>query len=118
MRNAFIRGLTKLAESNKRIVFLTGDLGYKLFDDFETRYPGRFLNAGVAEQNMVGVAAGLASEGFRPFVYSIATFATLRCLEQIRDDVCYNELPVTIVGVGGGFSYGANGPTHESQDGS
>lgn len=116
MRNAFIRGLTKLAESNKRIVFLTGDLGYKLFDDFATRYPGRFLNAGVAEQNMVGVAAGLASEGFRPFVYSIATFATLRCLEQIRDDVCYNELPVTIVGVGGGFSYGANGPTHHATE--
>jgi transketolase len=116
MRNAFIRGLTKLAESDERIVFLTGDLGYKLFDDFATRYPGRFLNAGVAEQNMVGVAAGLASEGFRPFVYSIATFATLRCLEQIRDDVCYNGLPVTIVGVGGGFSYGANGPTHHATE--
>ena len=116
MRNAFIRGLTALAERDDRVVFLTGDLGYKLFDDFAERFPGRFLNAGVAEQNMVGVAAGLALEGFRPFVYSIATFATLRCLEQIRDDVCYNRLPVTVVGVGGGFSYGANGPTHHATE--
>ncbi len=116
MRNAFIRGLTALAESDDRVVFLTGDLGYKLFDDFAERFPGRFLNAGVAEQNMVGVAAGLALEGFRPFVYSIATFATLRCLEQIRDDVCYNGLAVTVVGVGGGFSYGANGPTHHATE--
>ena len=116
MRDAFIRGLTTLAESDNRIMLLTGDLGYKLFDDFAVRYPGRFLNMGVAEQNMVGVAAGLATEGFRPFVYSIATFATLRCLEQIRDDVCYNDLPVTIVGVGGGFSYGANGPTHHATE--
>ena len=116
MRNAFIRGLTALAERDDRVVFLTGDLGYKLFDDFAERFPGRFLNAGVAEQNMVGVAAGLALEGFRPFVYSIATFATLRCLEQIRDDVCYNNLAVTVVGVGGGFSYGANGPTHHATE--
>ena len=116
MRNAFIRGLTALAERDERVVFLTGDLGYKLFDDFAARFPGRFLNAGVAEQNMVGVAAGLALEGFRPFVYSIATFATLRCLEQIRDDVCYNSLPVTVVGVGGGFSYGPNGPTHHATE--
>ena len=116
MRNAFIRGLTALAERDDRVVFLTGDLGYKLFDDFAERFPGRFLNAGVAEQNMVGVAAGLALEGFRPFVYSIATFATLRCLEQIRDDVCYNGLAVTVVGVGGGFSYGANGPTHHATE--
>ena len=116
MRNAFIRGLTALAERDDRVVFLTGDLGYKLFDNFAERFPGRFLNAGVAEQNMVGVAAGLALEGFRPFVYSIATFATLRCLEQIRDDVCYNGLAVTVVGVGGGFSYGANGPTHHATE--
>ncbi len=116
MRSAFIRGLTALAERDDRVVLLTGDLGYKIFDDFAARFPGRFINAGVAEQNMVGVATGLALEGFRPFVYSIATFATLRCFEQIRDDVCYNAVPVTIVGVGGGFSYGANGPTHHATE--
>ena len=116
MRNAFIRGLTALAESDDRVVLLTGDLGYKIFDDFAARFPGRFINAGVAEQNMVGVATGLALEGFRPFVYSIATFATLRCFEQIRNDVCYNDVPVTVVGVGGGFSYGANGPTHHATE--
>ena len=116
MRNAFIRGLTALAGRDDRVVLLTGDLGYKIFDDFAARFPGRFINAGVAEQNMVGVATGLALEGFRPFVYSIATFATLRCFEQIRDDVCYNAVPVTIVGVGGGFSYGANGPTHHATE--
>ena len=116
MRNAFIRGLTALAGRDDRVVLLSGDLGYKIFDDFAARFPGRFINAGVAEQNMVGVATGLALEGFRPFVYSIATFVTLRCFEQIRDDVCYNAVPVTIVGVGGGFSYGANGPTHHATE--
>lgn len=114
MRNAFIRGLTALAECDERVVLLTGDLGYKIFDDFAHRFPGRFLNAGVAEANMIGVAAGMAMAGYRPFAYSIAPFATLRCLEQIRNDVCYHELPVTIVGVGGGFSYGPNGPTHHA----
>lgn len=114
MRNAFIRGLTALAEKDQRVVLLTGDLGYKIFDDFARRFPGRFLNAGVAESNMIGVAAGMAMEGFRPFAYSIVPFATLRCLEQIRNDVCYHSLPVTVVGVGGGFSYGPNGPTHHA----
>ena len=116
MRNAFILGLTALAGRDDRVVLLTGDLGYKIFDDFAARFPGRFINAGVAEQNMVGVATGLALEGLRPFVYSIATFVTLRCFEQIRDDVCYNAVAVTIVGVGGGFSYGANGPTHHATE--
>jgi len=114
MRNAFIRGLSALAESDDRVVLLTGDLGDKIFDDFARRFPGRFLNAGVAEANMIGVAAGMAMAGFRPFAYSITPFATLRCFEQIRNDVCYHELPVTIVGVGGGFSYGPNGPTHHA----
>jgi len=114
MRNAFIRGLTALAEHDDRVVLLTGDLGFKIFDDFARRFPGRFINAGVAEANMIGAAAGMAMAGLRPFAYSIAPFATLRCLEQIRNDVCYHELPVTIVGVGGGFSYGPNGPTHHA----
>ncbi len=114
VRNAFIRGLTSLAAADPSVVFLTADLGYKIFDDFATRFPGRFMNAGVAESNMVGVAAGLALGGFRPFIYSIVPFATLRCFEQIRNDVCYNHVPVTIVGVGGGYSYGPNGPTHHA----
>jgi len=114
MRNAFIRGLTALAQEDERVVLLTGDLGFKIFDDFARRFPGRFVNVGVAEANMIGIAAGLALGGYRPFAYSIAPFVTLRCLEQIRNDVCYNRAPVTIVGVGGGYSYGPNGPTHHA----
>ena len=114
MRDAFIKGLSALAEADERIVLLTGDLGFKIFDDFARRFPGRFVNAGVAEPNMIGVAAGLALDGFRPFAYSIAPFATLRCFEQIRNDICHHNLPVTVVGVGGGYSYGTNGPTHHA----
>lgn len=114
MRNAFIRALTEAAARDPRVVFLTADLGFKLFDDFARRFPGRFQNVGVAEATMIGVAAGLALEGKKPFVYSIVPFATLRCYEQIRDDVCYHEADVTVVGVGGGWSYGPNGPTHHA----
>lgn len=114
MRNAFIRALTDAAAADERIVFLTGDLGFKLFDDFAARFPGRFMNVGVAEATMAGVAAGLALEGKKPFIYSIVPFATLRCYEQIRNDVCYHEADVTVVGVGGGYSYGPNGPTHHA----
>lgn len=114
MRNALVRALETAARSDPRLVLLTGDLGYKIFDPFAAEFPGRFINVGVAEANLIGVAAGLALGGMRPFAYSIAPFATLRCLEQIRNDVCYHNLPVTIVGVGGGYSYGHNGPTHHS----
>ena len=114
MRDAFIKGLSTLAEADERVVLLTGDLGFKIFDDFARRFPGRFVNAGVAEPNLIGVAAGLALDGFRPFAYSIAPFATLRCFEQIRNDICHHNLPVTVVGVGGGYSYGTNGPTHHA----
>jgi transketolase len=114
VRNAFIRALTDAAAADERIVFLTGDLGFKLFDNFAARYPGRFMNVGVAEATMAGVAAGLALEGKKPFIYSIVPFATLRCYEQIRNDVCYHEADVTVVGVGGGYSYGPNGPTHHA----
>jgi transketolase len=114
MRNAFIRGLTEAAATDDRIVFLTGDLGFKLFDDFARRFPGRFMNVGVAEATMASVAAGLALEGKKPFIYSIVPFATLRCYEQIRNDICYHETDVTVVGVGGGYSYGPNGPTHHA----
>ncbi len=114
MRNAFIRALTEVAGDDERIVFLTADLGFKLFDDFARRFPGRFLNVGVAEATMASVASGLALEGKKPFIYSIVPFATLRCYEQIRVDICYHEADVTVVGVGGGYSYGLNGPTHHA----
>jgi transketolase len=116
MRDAFVRTLTELAAADPRVVLLTADLGYRLFDDFERRCPGRFFNVGVAEANMIGIAAGLALDGKRPFAYSIVPFVTARCLEQIRNDVCEMELPVTIVGVGGGYAYGPNGPTHHGVD--
>jgi transketolase len=114
MRNAFIRALTTAALQDERIVFLTADLGYKLFDDFARKCPGRFMNVGVAEANMTGVAAGLALEGKKPFIYSIVPFATLRNFEQLRNDVAYHGADVTVVGVGGGYSYGHNGATHHA----
>jgi transketolase len=112
MRNAFVKALTEVAASDARVVLLTADLGFKIFDDFANRYPGRFMNVGVAEANMVGMASGMALEGLRPFVYSIVPFATMRCFEQIRNDLAYHNADVTVVGVGGGYSYGHNGPTH------
>ena len=112
MRGAFARTLTQLAEQDERIMLLTGDLGFMALEPFSDRFPGRFLNAGVAEQNMVGVATGLAESGFLPFVYSIVTFATLRPFEFIRNGPVLHDLPVRIVGIGGGFEYGHAGPTH------
>jgi transketolase len=114
MRDAFIRGLLEVAERDDRVMLLTADLGFKIFDRFAERFPGRFLNMGVAEANMAGVSAGLAMSGLRPFIYSIVPFVAMRCYEQIRDDICYHNVPVTIVGVGGGYSYGHCGPTHHA----
>jgi transketolase len=114
VRNAFIRALTVAALKDERIVFLTADLGYKLFDDFARKCPGRFFNVGVAEANMAGVAAGLAMEGKKPFIYSIVPFTTLRNFEQLRNDIAYHGADVTVVGVGGGYSYGHNGATHHA----
>lgn len=112
MRRAFIGTLGALAEADPRVLLLTGDLGYNALEPFAERFPGRFLNVGVAEQNMVGVATGLAESGFVPFVYSIATFASLRPYEFIRNGPVRHRLPVRIVGVGGGFEYGPQGATH------
>lgn len=112
MRTAFVQTLCELAAADERIWLLTGDLGFSVLEVFRDRFPERFVNVGVAEQNLIGVAAGLASSGKLVFVYSIANFPTLRCLEQIRNDLCYNELPVKIVAVGGGFAYGPQGYTH------
>src|SRR3989338_8112014 len=114
MRTAFIQTLTEVARKNSNVMLLTGDLGYSVFESFAAEMPSQFLNCGVAEQNMMGVAAGLAKAGKKPFVYSIIPFVTLRCLEQIRNDFCYHLLGVTIVGVGAGYSYGALGATHHA----
>lgn len=114
MRNAFIDELVQLAAGNDRIALLVGDLGYSVVEPFADRFPDRFINAGVAEQNMMGMAAGLASEGYHVFVYSIANFPTFRCAEQIRNDVDYHRLPVTIVSVGGGLAYGNLGYSHHA----
>ena len=111
MRNKFAKDLVKLAMRNKKIVLLSGDIGNKLFDDFKKKFPDRFYNCGVAENNMVGVAAGLAVTGFIPFIYTITPFLISRSFEQIRLDICYPNLNVFIVGVGGGLSYSRLGPT-------
>ncbi len=112
MRKAFAQTLAELAERDRRIFLLTGDLGFMALDPFTERHPKRFLNVGVAEQNMVGLATGLAESGFLPFVYSIATFASLRAYEFIRNGPIFHRLPVRIIGVGGGFEYGFAGHSH------
>ena len=112
MRETFIRTLCDLAERDERIVLMTGDLGFTVVEPFAERFPTRFFNMGVAEQNMVGVATGLAEAGLIPYVYSIVTFATLRPYEFIKNGPILHHLPVRIVGVGGGYGYGPAGPTH------
>lgn len=114
MRNSFAHEVTQLAKTDPRLVLLSGDIGNKLFDDFKSVDAMRFYNCGVAEANMMGVAAGMALSGFRPIVYTITPFTTTRCFEQIRVDVCYHEAPVIIVGTGSGLSYAELGPTHHS----
>lgn len=112
MRNTIINAIHEAAKKNKDIVFITGDLGYSVIEQFQAELPNQFINAGIAEQNMIGVAAGLALAGKKVFVYSIVPFVTMRCFEQIRIDVCYQNLDVTVIGVGGGFAYGTLGTTH------
>jgi transketolase len=112
MRTAFIDQLCALAEQDECIWLVCGDLGYSVLEAFADRFPARYLNAGVAEQNMTGIAAGLAFMGKTVFTYSIANFPIMRCLEQIRNDVCYHNLNVKIVAVGGGLAYGSHGYTH------
>jgi transketolase len=112
MRGAFARTLAELAERDSRILLLTGDLGYMALEPFSDKFPERFFNVGVAEQNMVGLATGLAEAGFIPFLYSIVTFASLRAYEFIRNGPVLQALPVRIAGVGGGFEYAHAGATH------
>jgi transketolase len=114
VRRAFVRELAEIAERDARILLITGDLGFSVVEPFADRHPDRFFNAGVAEQNMVGLATGLAESGFIPFVYSIATFAALRPYEFVRNGPVLHQLPVRIVGTGGAFDYGTAGPTHHA----
>jgi transketolase len=114
MRNLFVSALTDLALQDERVLFLSGDLGFMALEPLRDKLGERFINVGVAEQNMVSVAAGLAAKGFQPWIYSIAPFVTLRPYEQLRNDVCMHNLPVRVVGNGGGYGYGIMGGTHHS----
>jgi len=114
LREAFANQIEALSASDERIVLLSGDIGNRMFDNFKKKFPDRFYNCGVAEANMTGMAAGMALCGLRPVTYTITAFNTIRCLEQIRLDVCYQNLPVIIVGVGGGLSYASLNATHHS----
>ncbi len=114
MRNVLIEFLVNLARINEEVWFLTGDLGFSFVEEFQKEFPERFINVGVAEQNMISVAAGLALQGKKVFVYSIINFCTFRCLEQIRNDVCYHKLDVTIIGVGTGYSYAKAAYSHHA----
>ncbi len=116
MRGAFFRALLDLAEQDERVHLVVGDLGFGVVEEFAQRFPKRFLNAGVAEQNMTGIAAGMALSGKIVFTYSIANFPILRCLEQVRNDVCYHNANVKIVAVGGGLAYGSLGATHHATE--
>ncbi|MBU2562393.1 MAG: 1-deoxy-D-xylulose-5-phosphate synthase [Nanoarchaeota archaeon] len=114
MRTSFIKKVEEMAREDSNLYFLTGDLGFSVVENFQKEFPERFFNVGVAEQTLAGVAAGLALSGKTIFIYSIASFAVMRCFEQIRNDIAYHNLKVRIVGVGSGFSYSAYGVTHHS----
>jgi len=114
VRKPFMEELTAGVISGRPIMLITGDLGWGVVEEFAKQFPNNFINAGVAEQNMMGMAAGMASEGYHVFVYSIANFSTFRCAEQIRNDVDYHNLPVTVVSVGGGLAYGSMGYSHHA----
>lgn len=114
MRAAFSNALVEAATNDERVVLLTGDHGYALFDEFRKRCPNQYINAGIAEQNMVGVAAGLAKAGLRPIVYGLSAFVPVRVLEQIKIDVCYEKLPVIFTGDGAGLVYSTLGTSHQS----
>lgn len=112
MRDAFVRALGELAAEDERVMLVNGDLGFGVLTEFIGRFPNQYVNAGVAEQNMTAIACGMALTGARAYTYSIGNFPTLRCLEQLRNDVCYHHADVTVVAVGGGFSYGQLGVSH------
>ena len=116
MREALSSGLVRAAANNIKVILLTGDHGYALFDEFRKHFPGQYLNAGIAEQNMVGMAAGLARAGYFPIVYGLSAFIPIRVLEQIKLDVCHDNLPVIFLGDGAGFVYSSLGTSHQSTE--
>ena len=116
MRDAFSDALVALALADPKVLLLTGDHGYALFDTFRKHCPDQYINAGIAEQNMVGMAAGLARIGFRPFVYGLSAFVPVRVLEQIKLDIAHDDLPVVLLGDGAGFVYSHLGTSHQSTE--
>jgi len=114
MRNTIINWITKEAKSDKDIFFISGDAGFGVLDEFKANFPQRFLNLGIAEQNTISFASGLALTGYRVFVYNIIPFILYRCFEQVRNDICYQKLPVTLIGIGSGVTYAPQGVTHYS----
>ena len=114
MRNTFIQTISRLAREDPKVMLVIGDTGFSVMEPFEAEFGPRFVNAGIAEQSFVSFAAGLAAAGMKPFAYNVVSFMTLRSAEQIMLDVCYQENPVILVGVGGGFAYGTAGPTHHA----
>lgn len=116
MRTSFISQLIEEARLDDKVFLLVGDLGFSVVEPFQMEFPERFINAGIAEQNMMGIAAGLSKEGYTVFTYSIGNFPTLRCMEQIRYDICYHECNVKIIAVGGGFAYGPLGTSHHATE--
>lgn len=116
MRGAFSEALVRLAKTDPNVLLLTGDHGYALFDNFRRECPEQYINAGIAEQNMVGMAAGLARKGFRPFVYGLSAFIPIRVVEQIKLDVAHDNLPVVFIGDGAGFVYSHLGTSHQSTE--
>lgn len=116
MRTAFINQLLEEARHNERVFLLIGDLGYHVVEPFAQEFPNRFMNVGIAEQNMAGVAAGLAMTGYNVYIYSIGNFPTLRCFEQIRNDIAYHKANVKVVSVGAGYAYGSLGATHQATE--
>jgi transketolase len=114
VRNTFVATLKEIAANDRNVWLLCGDLGFSVLESFQNQFPERYINVGVAEQNMAGIAAGLALSGKTVFIYSIGNFPTLRCLEQIRNDICYHGADVKVVSVGGGYAYGSQGYTHHA----
>ncbi|MEY8326728.1 transketolase C-terminal domain-containing protein [Lachnospiraceae bacterium 54-11] len=116
MRNAAIEAVRQLARKDKNIILMSGDLGFGVLDSFRTEMPQQYFNVGICEQNMAAMAAGMALEGKKVYIYSIGNFPTLRCTEQIRNDICYHNANVTIMAVGGGFAYGSLGMSHHATE--
>lgn len=114
MRKTFIKTINQLAQKDDNIYIISGDAGFGVFEEYQEQYPDRFINCGVAEANTIGYAAGLALRGFNVFVYNIIPFILYRCFEQVRNDICYQRLPITLIGIGSGVTYAPGGMTHYS----